>query len=190
MPNCSIVGIACLTILVTTYALAQSPRFQETEVFVGGHDDISTYRIPSLICTDRGTVLAFCEGRKDNNIDGSPTHLVLKRSLGNAGAWTPAPERGRVTVGRSREWNMTWQPLQILLPSKGGEAYMNQVPVIDRGDGTIFLLVNHHPTYDAATADTVGSHIWLLQSKDEGAAWSEPLDITAQVGTWRRRYRP
>ena len=61
------------------------PLFAETDVFVGGQDDVNTYRIPSLICTKSGTVLVFCEGRRDSNRDGSSTHLVLKRSLGNAG---------------------------------------------------------------------------------------------------------
>jgi len=57
-------------------AFAAPPLYEETELFVGGQDDINTYRIPSLICTRRGTVLAFCEGRRDNGQDGSPTHLV------------------------------------------------------------------------------------------------------------------
>ena len=39
------------------------PMFQETPLFVGGQDNINTYRIPSVICTEKGTVLAFAEGR-------------------------------------------------------------------------------------------------------------------------------
>lgn len=136
-------------------------NIEETELFIPGHDGINTYRIPSIVSTRNGTVLVFCEGRRDRNEDGTPTHLVLKRSLDNRG---------------SRK--MTWQPIQILLTSKAGEAYMNPVPIVDERDGTIFLLVNPYfqPYKD------VPVHIWLMKSTDDGATWSSPTDITTGTG--------
>jgi sialidase-1 len=73
---------------------------------------------------------------------------------------------------------MTWQPIQILLTSKAGEAYMNPVPIVDERDGTIFLLVNPYfqPYKD------VPVHIWLMKSTDDGATWSSPTDITTGTG--------
>jgi sialidase-1 len=164
-------------------SVAAEPLFEETEVFVGGQDDINTYRIPSLICTNNGTVLAFCEGRIDSNKDGSPTHLVLKRSLGNKGDWNPPRRLGPVPAPRSRERNMTWQPMQILRASRAAEAYMNPVPVIDQTSGAIFLLVNHYTHYDPK-ADAFGGRgqVWLIQSNDEGVTWSDPVDLTSSVG--------
>ena len=159
--------------------IVRQPRFEETDVFVGGQDDINTYRIPSLVCTGRGTVLAFCEGRKDTNADRSPTHLVLKRSLGHTGTWSPPGAPGPVPEGRSRQRNMMWQPMQIVLASTGREAYMNPVPIIAPTDGTIYLLVNRHPVYDR---DTLGTPVLLLTSRDEGATWSDPMDITPGIG--------
>jgi sialidase-1 len=161
--------------------LAEEPLFEQTELFVGGQDNINTYRIPSLITTDQGTVLAFCEGRMDSAQDGSPTNLVLKRSLGNKGAWNTPRYQG--PVPRSRERNMMWQPLQVLRASKDGEAYMNPVPVIDRMSGTIYLLVDHYAHYDPK-ADEFGGRgqVWLIESHDEGATWSEPIDLTPSVG--------
>ena len=35
-----------------------------TPVFVAGQGGYHTYRIPSVIVTPKGTVLAFCEGRR------------------------------------------------------------------------------------------------------------------------------
>ena len=168
--------------LAVTPSVARPPLFEETDVFVGGQDNINTYRIPSVACTAQGTVLVFCEARKDNNTDGSPTDLVLKRSLGNAGPWDPPTTAGPVPGSRSRANNMTWQPMQIVLAATGPESFMNPVPLIDREDGTIYLLVNHHPTYDPAVADAEGSHVWLLTSKDEGATWSAPVDLEPSVG--------
>jgi sialidase-1 len=169
--------------LTPCLALASEPLFEETDIFTGGQDNINTYRIPSIICTKSGTVLAFCEGRKDLSQDGSPTHLVLKRSTGNSGEWNPPWRPGPGRAGRSRQRNMMWQPLQIVLASKTTEAYMNPVPVIDESSGAIYLLVDYYAHYDSR-ADEFGGrgHVWMLRSKDEGATWSEPTDITSSVG--------
>jgi sialidase-1 len=174
--------IVTLLILLLTVregaALHAQALFEETDVFVGGQDDINTYRIPSLICTRNGTLLAFSEGRKEVASDGGPTDLVLKRSLGNGSEWTPSGSPGHTNDGRSRVRNMMWLPMQTLIHSTHGEAYMNPVPLIDRANGTIYLLVNlYPPPYADAPAD-----IWLLKSMDEGATWSSPIDITASVG--------
>jgi sialidase-1 len=157
--------------------------FEQTDLFVGGQDNYNTYRIPALICTKSGTLLAFAEGRRDESEDGTPTDIVLKRSLGNAGKWSPAYAPPKVE-GRSRRNTMMWLPLQTIIRSTHGEAYMNPVPVIDLTDGTIYLLVNYFiQPYKDDPAD-----IWLIKSTDEGATWSQPVDITPQTG--RRELGP
>jgi hypothetical protein len=157
------------------------PLFEETGLFVGGQDDINTYRIPAVICTKSGTLLAFCEGRADNIEDGSPTHLVLKRSTGNVHEWKPQRDAGSHSAARSREVNMTWLPLQVLLASHAGDAYMNPVPVIDESTGVIHLLVNWYSHYNPRT-ELQDARTWVLTSRDEGASWSKAVDITPQVG--------
>ena len=169
--------------IASCLAFASDPLFEETDVFAGGQDNINTYRIPSVVCTRKGTVLAFCEGRKDRSQDGTPTHLALKRSTGNSGEWNPPGRPGARGGGRSRERNMTWQPLEIVLASRTTEAYVNPVPVIDESTGAIYLLVNYYLHYDTHV-DAFGGRgqVWILRSTDEGATWSEPVDITSSVG--------
>ncbi len=151
---------------------------QQTQVFVGGRDAIHTYRIPSMVVTRNGTILVFCEGRRDRADDGSPTNLVLKRSLGNFGPLSPAHVQDSAAVRRVRKGRIVWQPMQVLIASKAGEAYMNPVPIIDQNDGTIFLLVNPYPQpYKDAPA-----HILLMKSSDEGATWSSPTEISQGTG--------
>ena len=116
-------------------------------------------------------------------MDGSSSDIVLKRSLGNAGKWTP-PYLPLKPEGRTRHNTMMWLPLQVVIRSTHGEAYMNMVPLIDRTDGTIYVLVNPYPQpYQDVPAD-----IWLVKSTDEGATWSKPVDITP--GTGRKRLSP
>jgi len=167
--------------LLRSAAIGATPFFEETELFVGGQDDINTYRIPSLICTRRGTVLAFCEGRRDNSQDGSPTHLVLKRSVGNRDE--PGVLHGDGAAMRSEQRRMMWKPIQLLRTSKNGEAYMNPVSLIDQDNDAVLLLFNHYAHYDVQ-ADAYGGRgeVWLMQSRDEGASWSEPVDLTSRVG--------
>lgn len=167
---------AALTVFTGTTLCAQS-LFEQTDLFIGGEDNYNTYRIPSLICTKNGTVLAFSEGRRDEGGDGAPTDIVLKRSPGNSGKWTP-PFLTLRGLGRTRHTVMTWLPFQVALRSAHGEAYMNPVPVIDQTDGTIYLLANYYPQpYKDAPAD-----ILLIKSTDEGATWTAPVNITASTG--------
>ena len=172
-----LLGAALLS--VTATALRAQGLFEQTELFVGGQDNYDTYRIPSLICTKTGTVLAFTEGRIEVGQDGGPTDIVLKRSLGNSGKWTPeflTPQG----LGRNRHTTMIWQPLQVVFHSANSDAWMNPVPVIDQTDGTIYMVAN---LYKQPYKDGDAS-IWLVKSTDEGATWSQPVEITAGTGKY------
>ena len=61
--------------------------FQEQILFDTHADPRSNYRIPSIVTTKRGTVLAFCNDRRDTRIDhADEAHLVVRRKEAN-GAW-------------------------------------------------------------------------------------------------------
>jgi len=94
-----------------------SPDFAECELFAGGKDGYHTYRIPSLVVTKEGTVLAFCEGRKNSASDHGDIDLVLKRSA----------DRGH-----------TWSDMQIIA-ADGDHTMGNPCPVVDGSNGTIWL---------------------------------------------------
>lgn len=126
--------------------------FEQKPLYVAGLDEVNIYRIPALIVTSKGTLLAFCEARAGG--DKSPTDLVLKRS---------------VNSGRN------WTRMQTVLTGDGG-AIMNPTPVVDRKDGAIVLVCNL--VHRAKNTD----RILVLRSTDDGATWSKPADITAAVG--------
>ena len=72
-------------LLALSVCLAVSPTegdlgLQRTNVFVSGVDGYDTYRIPALIVTREGTLLAFGEGRKSSRGDSGNIDLLLKRS--------------------------------------------------------------------------------------------------------------
>ena len=46
---------------------------QSTDLFVRGKDGYHTYRIPAMVTSTNGTLLAFCEGRKNSGGDSGAT---------------------------------------------------------------------------------------------------------------------
>lgn len=133
-------------------------------VFVAGQDGYHTYRIPSVIVTAKGTVLAFAEGRKSGRGDAGNIDLVLKRST----------DGGR-----------TWGPLEVMWDD-GENTCGNPCPVIDAKTGTIHLLLTHNLGKDNEAKIVAGTSekprtVWVSTSSDDGQTWTKPREITSSV---------
>ena len=133
-------------------------------VFTSGREGYHTYRIPSVIVAPKGTLLAFCEGRKGGRGDAGDIDLVLKRST---------------------DGGKTWGPLQVVW-NDADNTCGNPCPVIDAKTGTILLLLTHNFGTDTEAKIVNGTGkgsrtVWLTRSTDDGATWSEPAEITKSV---------
>jgi len=133
-----------------------------TDVFVAGAGDYHTYRIPSLIVTPKGTLLAFSEGRKTGRGDTGNIDVVLKRSL---------------------DGGSTWLPMQVVADD-GPNTVGNPCPVVDRTTGTIWLPLTWNLGTDTESLIKKGAskrsrEVWMTKSTDDGVTWSKPVDITA-----------
>lgn len=136
----------------------------QIEVFVSGEGGYHTYRIPSLLVTPQGTVLAFCEGRKKGTSDTGDIDLLLRRSF---------------------DGGKTWGPVQLVWDD-GENTCGNPCPVVDRETGTIWLLLTHNLGKDresqiVARTSQGTRTVWISKSDDDGATWAKPVEITAQV---------
>jgi sialidase-1 len=134
----------------------------ETDLFVAGKDGYHTYRIPSLLVTAKGTLLALCEGRKRGRADAGDIDVLLKRSL-DGGA--------------------TWQPVQVVADD-GANTVGNPCPVLDRRDGTVWLPLTRNLGRDTERQILDGTSqgtrtVLMLKSTDDGVTWSKPVDVTA-----------
>src|SRR5262245_19929694 len=130
--------------------LAAEPP-SEVDVFNAGAEGYHTYRIPALVVTKQGTLLAICEGRKTARGDHGDLDLVLKRSS---------------------DGGKTWGPLEMIY-EEGGEAKVtigNPCPVVDQDTGVIWL---------PFTRDN--DRVFVTSSGDDGKAWTKPREITADV---------
>src|SRR5687767_1038259 len=110
--------IALFLLINAVPALGAAP----VDVFVSGQEGYHTFRIPSLLLTPKGTLLAFAEGRKNGRSDSGHIDLVLKRST----------DSGR-----------TWSAIEVVA-SDAPNTIGNPCPVVDRETGTIWLLLTRN----------------------------------------------
>ena len=83
------IAVATLAVLLLAAPGRAAEEISQVPVFEGGKHDYHTFRIPAVVVSNKGTLLAFCEGRKESPRDASPTDLVLKRSLDGGVSWGP-----------------------------------------------------------------------------------------------------
>lgn len=137
-------------------AKATSSEFPKYTVFCAGDDNVNSYRIPSLLTAKDGSLLVFCEARRESWQDKSRTDIVVKRSTDNG---------------------KTWSALQDLTKGATG-AYMDPTPILDSTTGKVFLFTTFWPTDDHSGAS---NRAILITSDDNGQTWSIPADVTASL---------
>ncbi len=120
-------------------------------------------RIPALLCTTKGTLLAFAEGR-DKATDQASNDLVLSHSTDNGKTWSKA----RVLV------------------SEGASSVNNPTVVQDRRSGRIFLHFHVFPPgtkeFDKIAPGPRGAtRMACVSSDDDGVTWSDPVDLNASL---------
>ncbi|MFV1963983.1 MAG: exo-alpha-sialidase [Pirellulaceae bacterium] len=133
-------------------------------VFTSGQEGYHTFRIPAIVVSGKGTLLAFCEGRRGAHGDTGDIDTVLKRSF---------------------DGGLTWGPLQVIWDD-GPHVCGNPCPVVDRTTGTIWLHSTRNDGRDHQRAIDAGTSreprtAWVTKSTDDGATWSKPIDISPMV---------
>ena len=62
--------------------------FEQHDLFTSGAEGYHTFRIPAIIVTRTGAVLAFCEGRRLSASDTGEIDLLVRRSEDSGATWS------------------------------------------------------------------------------------------------------
>lgn len=140
-------------------------------VFANGTHGYHCFRIPAIVETPGGTLLAFAEGRRNSCADFGDVQIVLRTR---------------------RNGGKTWSALRVVA-SNGHLQAGNPSPVVDTLDpkyphGRVYLFYNTGDAPESAIDRGQGTRrTWYRTSVDDGKTWSAPVDITASVKlpSWR-----
>ena len=146
-------------LLISRPAHCQSDK--EMVLWKTGEGNYKGYRIPSLLLTKKGTLLAFAEGRNAGG-DSGDIDIVLKRSTDNGNTW--------------KDEQIVWNDS---LNTCG-----NPCPVQDAQTGRIWLVLtwNHGKDHEKEIIRKTSLHSripYSCFSDDEGVSWSKPVPLSA-----------
>jgi sialidase-1 len=164
MTNTIVRATVVLFSLVSLTATTRAADIERTNVFTAGADGYHTYRIPSILATKSGTLLAFAEGRKNGRGDSGDIDLLLKRST----------DGGKTFSAQQVVWD------------DNENTCGNPCPVVDQKTGRIVLLMTHNLGVDTEKTiklrTAAGTRtVWISVSDDDGLTWSKPREITREV---------
>ncbi|MFG3017590.1 exo-alpha-sialidase [Streptomyces sp. NPDC048254] len=134
--------------------------------YASGEGGYTQYRIPAVVRTWHGTLLAFAEGRHTTAGDSGDIDVVLRRSS---------------------DGGCTWGPLQVVADGEGNTRG-NPAPVVDPRTGDIVLVTSYND--GSVSEDQImrgqvtkeqSRRVFVQRSRSDGRSFTAPREITAQV---------
>ena len=141
-----------------------------TPVFTPAADGYPHIRIPSLVVTRSGTVLAFAEGRQGG--DHSENDIILRRSSDDGETW------GKLQIVHEDGRNVLVNPCAVSLVKGRVLLMFQRFPA-----GYHARAIPRHgiKLLNAGTAGGKISRTLIMHSDDDGQSWSQPRDVTVQT---------
>lgn len=135
-------------------------------LFRRGEGGVHTYRIPALIETRGGTLLAVADARHDGAGD--------------------LPARISLAMRRSDDGGRSWSAVETLRAvSEGGVGDASLL--VDRRNGRVWCFHAYGPPGVGFNTGPASLQVHAITSDNDGQTWSPPRDLTAQLRdpSWR-----
>ncbi|MEX0314512.1 MAG: exo-alpha-sialidase [Allomuricauda sp.] len=123
------------------------------------NENVACYRIPAIITTGNGTLIAAIDERVEscNDLrDNKDINIVIRRSEDNG---------------------KTWSAIKTIVDYPFGESASDPSMIWDEDTGEVYLFYNY------MNLDTAPNKYLfrVIKSKNHGKSWSKAMDITSQI---------
>src|SRR5262245_60564935 len=146
---------------------------EKIDLFDGGEGGYRQYRIPGIVATGNGVLLAYCEARKTGKSDWDQIDILLRRSTDGGRTWDSPRKVADVEGSKSKN------PVAIEKRQADPDdvTYNNPVAIADRNANAVHLVF------------CLGySSCFYRRSDDGGQTFTKPVEITAAFEAFRPRY--
>jgi sialidase-1 len=152
--------------------VAAPPLLEKIDLFEARTDEYALYRIPGLVVTTKGTVLAYCEARRTGKSDWDTIDLYLRRSTDGGKTFSPRQKLAEVAGPKTKN------PVALTqnLANPDDVTYNNPVAIVDRDGSVHFLFCLEY------------ARCFYLRSDDDGRSFTTPVEITAAFDKFRPEY--
>lgn len=132
-------------------------------------EDVSCYRIPSIITALNGDIITTIDERVPSCGDlkwNKDINIVMRRSTDNGDSWSE---------------------IETIVDYPLGKSASDPSMILDKVTGTIFLFFNY---MDLDNEKDV-YYFKVIKSSDNGQTWSSPIDITSQITKpeWKNNFK-
>lgn len=169
--------IPSLIFLLATAVINAAPvpagTVEKIDLFEAGLEGFALYRIPGIVVSKSGAVLAYCEARKSDKGDWGPIDILMRRSFDGGVSW--APRQTIVHVEGEHPVNPVAAAQKLDKP--GENTVNNAAAIADMETGAVHLV--YCLEY---------MRCFYIRSDDDGATWSQPVEITATFEKFRPDY--
>ena len=147
-------------ILIFTSFTFYSQNLEFVDLFDNSmNSEVFCYRIPSLVTTTNGTLIAAIDER--NNSCGD---LKWNRDI-------------NIVIRKSFDDGKTWTKIEKIVDYPLGRSASDPSMIVDKKTNEIFLFFNY---MDLDNAKDI-YRFMVIKSSDQGENWSEPIEITNNI---------
>jgi sialidase-1 len=150
-----------------------APLLEKVTLFEEKTDGFVLYRIPGVVVTARGTVLAYCEARKFTVADRGEIEIHLRRSMDNGRTWSRPTQVAHLGPRLARNPHLPKDKKGKNMGGPDEQTVNNPVAIVDsNGDVHFVYCVEYMRSF-------------YMRSKDDGLTWSRPVEITTAFEAFR-----
>ncbi len=143
-------------------------------LFQAGTGGYGCYRIPALVRTKDGSLLAFAEGRKTQSCgDRGDSDIVVRRSTNDGRTWGPVKV---VAAGGTAPGAYGTGTVPAGTEAGSPVTRTNPAPVVDEVNDRIYLLSTSNPVNHSFPRIP-----WVQESRDDGLTWSAPTALNLSL---------